>query len=461
MVRRRTGTAILVAIGLMVATTAYGVIATDRPQVESVDSEWGTVTDERTEVETRITVDDPLLLRVGDAAADVSYTVTANDIVIASERDNRVRLADGERTVTVSTWVDHDEIPAWWASHVNRNETTTVRVDPDVVVDYAGVRRPANGWTSERTFHTDLLEPLQTNESQRFRAYDRTMFVVEETDAQWGDATGNRTPVDASATVTNPTRIPVPITEIEYTIRLNGIVVGEGVAADQTVIPPGSTRTIDASAAIDNAELDDWWVTHVRNDETSNLTVEFDATLEYAGIRREVPLEFLSYERTFRTDLFAVANASAQNGQREQSRSSTFGRERTDGSRPSVSSESGSVTSASAVSVDGSSGDSSSSSRRTTAEAVACRDYRRAHQRRYRCSHPSPGVRNRTVSRLGSSVARARAIRSTVGRSAAVTGCCAQNTGFGVVTHTRTRQVVDPTRSQLTVTESPPPTGDP
>lgn len=349
---------VLVAIALIGAVTAYGVLAVDRPRVESVDNEWGTVTDERTEVETRIAVDDPLLLRVGDATADVSYTVSLNDVVVASERETRVRLEDDEQTVTVSTWIDNDEIPAWWASHVERNETTTVRVEPDVTTSYGGVRLPADGWTWNRTVRTDLLEPLRTNESREFRAYDRTVFVVEETDARWGDATENRTPIEASATVTNPTRIPVPIAEIGYTVRLNGIVVGEGVAADRTVVAPGSTRTIDADAAIDNAELDDWWVTHVRNDERSTLTVDFTATLEYAGLRREVPLEFLSYERPFRTDLFGAADASAnESASTGSDPTATASAPATDHSSDSAGSDS--VTYASASSVDGSSGASS------------------------------------------------------------------------------------------------------
>ncbi|ADB61388.1 Protein of unknown function DUF1511 [Haloterrigena turkmenica DSM 5511] len=323
--RRRAVLAVLAVIVLTGGTATYGVITADRPQVESVETEWGTVTDERTEVETRIGVDEPLVLRAGDAAANVSYTVSANDIVLASERDNRVRFDDAGRAVTVSTWIDNDEIPAWWASHVNRNETTTVRIDPDVVAAYGDIRLPADGMTQERTVRTDLLEPLRTNQTQRLRAYDRTVFVVDETDAEWGNATENRTPIDASATVTNPTRLPVPITEIGYTIRLNGIVVGEGVAAERTVIPADSTRTIDARAAIDNTELDDWWVTHLRNDETSTLSVEFNATLEYAGVQRTVPLEFLSYDRTFRTDLIGSmdrsGNESASDRNERQERS--------------------------------------------------------------------------------------------------------------------------------------------
>jgi len=126
-----------------------------------------------------------------------------------------------------------------------------------------------------------------------------------------GNATANRTPIDASATVTNPTPIPVPITEIRYTVQLNGIVVGAGTAAERTVLEPDSTQSLEATAAIDNSRLDEWWVTHLRNDEASNLTVDFDATLESGGVERTIPLEFISYERTFETDLLGAADSSA------------------------------------------------------------------------------------------------------------------------------------------------------
>ncbi|WP_254762220.1 LEA type 2 family protein [Natrinema marinum] len=310
MVRRRTWQVALVALVLIVATVAYGVVAVDRPQVESVENEWGAVTSERTEVRTEVAVDNPFLLRVGDAAADISYTVSLNDVEVATGEEKRVRLAGDESTVTVSTWIDNDEIPAWWASHVANNETTTVRVEPDIVVDYAGLRLPAESLTRTRTVRTDLLEPLATNESRQFQVANRTVFVVNETDAQWGTVTVDRTPIEASATITNSLGVPVPITQIGYTVRLNGLVVGQGVAAEQTVLEPNRTRTLEASAAIDNSKLDEWWVTHRRQGGVSNLTVDFNATVAFGGVERTLPLEFLSYQRQFRTDLFETGNAT-------------------------------------------------------------------------------------------------------------------------------------------------------
>jgi len=308
----KSGAAVLVVIALLGGIVAYGLVVVDKPRVESVDNSWGTVEENRSEVETEITVDNPLLLRVGDGVANVRYTVAMNDVRFADEREKQVQLQGRDDVVTVRTWVDNDEIPDWWVTHINRNETTTVRVDPTVALEYGGVDAPADSLTRERTFRTDLLEPLQTERTREFSAFNQTALVVNETDARWGDATSERTPINASATVTNPLPAPLPVTNVSYTVRMNGIVVGQGQAGQQTLIPAGSTQTLRANASIDNSELDEWWVTHLRNNETTRLSVDFNATVEYAGIERELPLDFVSYNRTFETAVFASSGSSTE-----------------------------------------------------------------------------------------------------------------------------------------------------
>lgn len=102
----------------------------------------------------------------------------------------------------------------------------------------------------------------------------------------------------ASATVTNPTPVPISLVDIGYKIYMDDIQVGRSTGDQRRVIPPGSTRTIETRAAIDNGELDQWWVTHLRRNETTRLRVEFYATIGLFGQRERVPLEFLSYEHT-------------------------------------------------------------------------------------------------------------------------------------------------------------------
>lgn len=304
--RRRTLAAVAVVVVLLVGVAAYGLLFVDRPRVQAVDNEWGTVDADRTEIETEVAVANPLLLRVVDGAATLEYAVTMNDVQFATSEKERVHLGGQRDVVTTSTWVNNDQIPAWWVTHVNNDETTNVTVDPTVAVEYVGVTLPAKSWTRERTFQTDLLAPLDVDEPRRFSAFDRTVVVVNETDARWGHATAEQTPINATATVTNELPVPLPITDVQYTIQMNGVVVGEGEAAQQTLIPAGATRTLDARAVVDNSRLDDWWVTHIRNEETTNLTVTFDATVEVGGVERRLPLRFISFERTFETDVFGA-----------------------------------------------------------------------------------------------------------------------------------------------------------
>ena len=167
--------------------------------------------------------------------------------------------------------------------------------------------------TRTRTVETNLLEPLRINQTRTFDAFGRRLLVVNGTDAHWGHATTARTPLNASATITNPTPVPIPVTNVSYTIRMNGVVVGSGEAARRTVIPPGATRTIEASAVIDNSKLDEWWVTHRQNGGRSQLTVDFYATVQTGGETRRVHLDFLSYRRTFETNLLG-SDAGSTNG---------------------------------------------------------------------------------------------------------------------------------------------------
>ncbi|MDS0259723.1 LEA type 2 family protein [Haloarcula sp. S1CR25-12] len=316
MVRRRGVVVAAVAAGLLLLGAAvYGLAVVDRPRVQSVDNSWGTVTAERTEVVSDIRVDNPLLLRLGDGVADVRYNVTLNGVRMASGVERGVRLGGSDDVVTVRTWLDNDKIQPWWVSHVNRNETTTVRVDPEVRVDYAGVDLPAEEATRTRTVRTDLLEPLNTERNRSVAVFGRTALVVEETSARWGEATRARTPIRASTTVTNELPVAVPLTDVRYTIRMNGIVVGRGTAAGRTVIPAESTRQVALRADIDNSKLDEWWVTHRRRNGSSRLSVAFDATVGYRDVDRRVTLDGLTYNRTFRTDIFdEESNGSATPG---------------------------------------------------------------------------------------------------------------------------------------------------
>jgi LEA14-like dessication related protein len=305
--------AVLGVLTLVVAAAGVGALLLDRPRVTGVENEWGTTTAERTEVRTRIAVDNPRVVELTDATLDAEYAVSVNGIEVADERVESVALSGPQDVVTTSTRFDNSEIPRLWASHVNNGENTTVTVDPTVETAIAGVDLGASSFTWNRTVQTDLLDSLNVDRTREIQALGATVLYVNETRAEWGTATVERTPVELSATVTNPLPVGLPIANLSYTVRLNDIVVGSGQTGTRTVVPPGSTETIPATAAIDNQKLDEWWVSHRRNDGTSELTVEFNATVSVGGRDVRVPLPALTYDRTVSTD---ILDGLAANGSR-------------------------------------------------------------------------------------------------------------------------------------------------
>ena len=94
---------------------------------------------------------------------------------------------------------------------------------------------------------------------------------------------------------------------------MNGIPVGEGVTERPYVIESGTVETIQTTPTIDNSRLDDWWVSHLDNDQTTTLRIDFYARIELAtGNSVRVPLDALTYERTIETDIFG-AEGSGEN----------------------------------------------------------------------------------------------------------------------------------------------------
>jgi LEA14-like dessication related protein len=293
-----------VAIAVVFLVVIPGVIALERPHITAVDSDWGAVTQNRTEIKTQLAITNSRTLELADTFVNVKYTVSLNNVEIDHGRKTDINLSGKQSVISISTWANNNDIPEWWATHINRNQTTTVTVNPTIVTEFAGMTFPVDSRTRTRTVHTSLLAPLRTNETHQFRVFNRTLLIVNETDAYWGHATVERTPLVVSATVTNPLPTPIPVINVGYTIWMNSIRVGHSVAEQRAVISPHSTRTIETRAIIDNSKLDEWWVTHLRQNETTRLTVDFYATIQYRGTKRRVPLDFMTYKRTFHTQIF-------------------------------------------------------------------------------------------------------------------------------------------------------------
>ena len=314
----------VIAVGIVVAgSVSLGVLGA--PSVGDVENRFGNVTAETTEIRTDLVVRNPNPFGVKLGGVSVSYDVTLNDVRLANGTKEGVTIERGNGTVSLRSTVRNERIPAWWVSHVRNGERTDVRVDASVRSETLG--RSFSAPPVEREISTDVISQFNSTETRPVNAsqplVSDPVAYVNETSAQWGEVTNAESPIDMHFVVYNPKATPLAVTEIGYNITMNDVRVGNGTTDREHVVEGHSSETIDAQTAIRNQRLDEWWVTHLRNDQVTNLTIDFYAKVEFAGETFTVPLRELTYEKTIETDIFGNKNASAGNAAATTSGSET------------------------------------------------------------------------------------------------------------------------------------------
>jgi LEA14-like dessication related protein len=308
---RTLATVLLLLVASVAGAYTLGLVGT--PAVTDVENRFGSVDDEETTVRTDLVLSNPNPVGVSLGGASVAYTVSMNDVGMARGEREGLDLPAGRSDLGFTTRMDNDRIPAWWVTHVRNGERTEVRVDATVRSSTLG---RSVDLTRTRTVETDIVEQFRSTEHRPVNAdlplVSDPVLVVRETDANWGTVTNRSTPIEMSFVVYNPKSVPYAVTEIGYNVTMNGVPVGNGTTETGTVLPPEEETTVPATTVIDNRRLDEWWVTHLENDQRTDLRIDFHATVDLPGggtVR--VPLDALTYTRTVETDIFGTKNASA------------------------------------------------------------------------------------------------------------------------------------------------------
>ncbi|ELZ85798.1 hypothetical protein C453_08283 [Haloferax elongans ATCC BAA-1513] len=302
--------ALLVVAGGIGGAYAMGIIGA--PSVDGVDNRFAGVNETATIIETDVRVSNPNPISANLSGISVDYAVSMNGIRMADGSKDGVSIGQGTTAVPLRTALSNERIPDWWVSHIQNGEHTDLAVNATVTSSTLGQSFEAPEIT--RSIDTDLLSAFNSTETREVNAsapvVSDPVLYINETRAEWGETTEEQTALDLTFVVHNPKSYPVAISELGYGISMNDVKVGNGTTESEYVIPPESTKTIEATTYIDNENLDDWWVTHIERNQTTDLRIEFDAKIDAAGTTFSVPLDALTYEKTFETDIFGNKAAS-------------------------------------------------------------------------------------------------------------------------------------------------------
>jgi len=276
--------AVIVIAGLGYYYFYYGVKPSAEavvPEVKSITHSWGAVTHDTTEIVTEVVVYNPNPFSI--PIKRIVFDLYMNGIKIASGSSEGVSLAGRQNTtVTLKSFLDNGKIPEWFASHVAQGEVTNVVLNGSIVFDLK-VAEFAYPFEQTFTLKTDLLAGLNIDQPQDIKVGPVTL-TLKELRSSWGAVTPEKIEIVHRAVIHNPQLVSIPITRIDYEIYMNDVKVGEGTTYNPIVLRGGGDTTVLFTTTIDNTMLDEWWVTHIKNNEKTKLRVKIYATIEIAGV---------------------------------------------------------------------------------------------------------------------------------------------------------------------------------
>lgn len=295
---------IVLVAALVGAGVLYGVLGV--PSVTGVDNEFGKVTNQTTGIETALVVDNPNPIGIGAGNTSVDYAVEMNNVTMANGSRGSLALDKGNTTLRFSTRMQNDKIPEWWVTHIRNGERTTLRLQSTVHSSLVGrsVRVPYS-----QPIETDIISEFNSTETRPVNAnapfVSDPVLYVNETSANWGSVTREETPIRMRMRVYNPKSVAYTVSEIGYDVTMNGIAVGNGTTDRPYTIPGKSEKTLRMRTIIRNDNLDDWWVSHLKNGQKTDLKISFYANIELPndGTIR-IPLRKLTYEKRIETHIF-------------------------------------------------------------------------------------------------------------------------------------------------------------
>jgi len=266
---------------LLVIFLVLLLIACVQPKVTEIQTHWGDITPEYSELIVVAKLENPLPFL---PLKDVESLLYVNGIEIAEGHAIKI---DGDKA-TLSIKIDNERIRDLWVSHLKSNESSEilVKVYPVVNIFFTELR------SSEKfreKLDTDIFERKLNNEKLLFGGGE--IFEIRELKIKRGKVSNFITEVFLSGEALNKGMIELEIGRIEYRILINGVEVGRGVDELNIILKPEERKRFNATFLLDNTKIPEWWIKHVRNGEKSIIEFKLTLHIKADGFKAELDVE--------------------------------------------------------------------------------------------------------------------------------------------------------------------------
>lgn len=308
-------------IVLLVVAYLAGIIGAPSVVVED-PGDWGNTTDDETEIHTTLRVDNPnpLGIKLSDGVS-AEYQVALNGVTLVDGEQNAISIPEGESTITLTSTLDNDKLVPWWVAYVRNNETIEMRATGSAEVS-AVVSKTISFPAQEQTLQADQRPVIDavdgavtTMEGEYTAGVDPATvgYEIREASATWGEVTEATSKMNVTYRIHNPGAVAVPLVPDGFRIDATANDV-DLFSANRSALTPtnvdrgailesGETRTVVYTVTVTNDKVDDWFVSHVDNDEQTRLVI--DPSMEFGlpdrGVTIQVPENGPGYACDFQT----------------------------------------------------------------------------------------------------------------------------------------------------------------
>lgn len=282
---------VLVGGGGLGAAYTAGIIALPEAGVADM-GDWGAVQADAVAVETTGWVHNPNPLGLNITNITVDYTIRMAGTPLVQGQKQGIRIKEGNNTLSVTSTLAADRVPAWWASHLRQDEQSTVAAVARIQTGIIPFIPPFRNTVYTDTLSTDIIGTLDQAVGRMEATYQgpgiqtptgtgQPTIEIRGGSAAWGRVSRDTTPLKLSVRVHNPNDYPIPTPELGGTLVMNEVAVASWTGNDVTVrnapedgkIDAGSTRALDFIVRIDNQHIDDWLLRHIERGERTDATV--------------------------------------------------------------------------------------------------------------------------------------------------------------------------------------------
>lgn len=298
-----------IALVVVLAGTGFGLYLFGIIGVPSVTvadpGDWGEVTEEETEIITTVEVKNPNPIGINLASFDADYDISMNDVTVATGNKSGLNLDPGNNTLKLRTNLQNDKLQPWWVTYVRNNETIDMTASGTAKVG-TPMGKFSHDFTQNQTMlsnSTPMISALSEAASSVEGTYTKEIdagvtsasagYEIRDGSAKWGEVTENTTTVLFTFEIHNPGDVPVPAVPegVQVDLEMNDVEMFTGGEEAMTVrntasdalIQPGDTQTVVLAIDMDNDKIDDWFTSHVRNDEHTQVDASFRLTFEHEG----------------------------------------------------------------------------------------------------------------------------------------------------------------------------------